>query len=73
MGEYRGLFEDYAFRYLEPREYNWTKHLLEQRVKKAGPAMDRAMKEVEDEMRKNDIKAVNIHGRIKFFTACTKN
>ncbi|RMD51909.1 bifunctional (p)ppGpp synthetase/guanosine-3',5'-bis(diphosphate) 3'-pyrophosphohydrolase [Candidatus Parcubacteria bacterium] len=66
MGEYRGLFEDYAFRYLEPREYNWTKHLLEQRVKKAGPAMDRAIKNVSEEMQKNGIKPVNIHGRIKF-------
>src|SRR3989339_1362894 len=66
MGEYRGLFEDYAFRYLEPREYNWTKHLLEQRVKKAGPAMDRAMKQVQDELDRNEIRSVNMHGRIKF-------
>lgn len=66
MGEYRGLFEDYAFRYLEPREYNWTKHLLEQRVKKSGPAMDRSIKEVESELKKNDIDFINIHGRIKF-------
>ena len=66
MGEYRGLFEDYAFRYLEPKEYNWTKHLLEQRVKKAGPAMERGMRDVEDELEKHDITPANIHGRIKF-------
>lgn len=66
MGEYRGLFEDYSFKYLMPKEYNWTKHLLEQRVKKFGPSMNRAMKDVETELLKNDIVAVSIHGRIKF-------
>ncbi len=66
MGEYRGLFEDYAFRYLNPKEYNWTKHLLEQRVKKAGPAMERAMRDVEDALNDNGLHIANVHGRIKF-------
>jgi GTP pyrophosphokinase len=66
MGEYRGLFEDYAFKYLEPKEYNWTKHLLEQRVKRFGPSMNKAMKDVETELAKADIKPVSIHGRIKY-------
>lgn len=66
MGEYRGLFEDYAFRYLEPKEYNWTKHLLEQRVKKAGPAIERAIKGVENELQKHNIDILSVHGRIKY-------
>ncbi|MFH1766836.1 MAG: HD domain-containing protein, partial [Patescibacteria group bacterium] len=66
MGEYRGLFEDYSFKYLQPKEYNWTKHLLEQRVKKFGPAMNTAMYEVEKELLKHDISPQNVHGRIKF-------
>lgn len=66
MGEYRGLFEDYSFKYMQPKEYNWTKHLLEQRVKKFGPAMDVSMREVETELLKHDIELANIHGRIKF-------
>ncbi len=66
MGEYRGLFEDYAFKYLEPKEYNWTKHLLEQRVKKFGPAMNKAMQEVESNLLDHDIAPINIHGRIKY-------
>ena len=66
MGEYRGLFEDYSFKYLMPKEYNWTKHLLEQRVKKFGPSMNRAMKDVEDELLKHDVVPASIHGRIKF-------
>lgn len=66
MGEYRGLFEDYSFKYLQPKEYNWTKHLLEQRVKKFGPAMNKAIGDIERELNKNNIKPVNIHGRIKF-------
>ncbi len=66
MGEYRGLFEDYAFKYLQPKEYNWTKHLLEQRVKKFGPSMDQSMKEVEEELARQGIKPLSIHGRIKY-------
>ncbi len=65
MGEYRGLFEDYAFKYLQPKEYSWTQHLLEERVKKFGPAMDRALKTVDFELRKHGLTNVSIHGRIK--------
>jgi GTP pyrophosphokinase len=66
MGEYRGLFEDYSFRYLEPKEYNWTKHLLEQRIKKAGPAIEKAIKSVEQELAIHDIKPLSVHGRTKY-------
>src|SRR3989339_461536 len=66
MGEYRGLFEDYAFRYLEPKEYNWTKHLLGQRVKKAGPAIEKAIKAVEQELTLHKIGTNSVHGRIKY-------
>lgn len=66
MGEYRGLFEDYSFKYLQPKEYNWTKHLLEQRVKKYGPALEEAIHNVEEELKKNGLSSVNIHGRIKY-------
>ncbi len=65
MGEYRGLFEDYAFKYLQPKEYSWTQHLLEERVKKFGPAMDRALKNVDFELHKNGINQVELHGRVK--------
>lgn len=65
MGEYRGLFEDYAFKYLEPKEYSWTKHLLEERVKKFGPALERAMKTVGDELKRHNIAYIDIHGRVK--------
>lgn len=66
MGEYRGLFEDYSFKYLQPKEYNWTKHLLEQRVKKYGPALEEAIQMVQVELIKTDIHSANIHGRIKY-------
>lgn len=66
MGEYRGLFEDYSFKYLQPKDYNWTKHLLEQRVKRFGPAMEKAMSDVERELTNHGISSVNVHGRIKY-------
>ncbi len=65
MGEYRGHFEDYSFKYLQPKEYSWTQHLLEERVKKFGPALDRSLHDVELELRKHNITAVDIHGRVK--------
>jgi GTP diphosphokinase / guanosine-3',5'-bis(diphosphate) 3'-diphosphatase len=66
MGEYRGLFEDYSFKYLQPKEYNWTKHLLEQRVKKYGPALEEAIRMVETELKANGLDSADIHGRIKY-------
>ncbi|MDA0208524.1 MAG: RelA/SpoT family protein [bacterium] len=66
MGEYRGQFEDYSFKYLEPKEYNWTKHLLEQRVKKFSPAMNRALKDVGETLRAEGIEPIDLHGRIKY-------
>ena len=66
MGEYRGLFEDYSFKYLQPKEYNWTKHLLEQRVKKFGPTMNKAMQEVEQALVDHGVHHASIHGRIKY-------
>lgn len=66
MGEYRGLFEDYSFKYLDPKEYNWTKHLLEQRVKKFGPAMERAIESVENAVAEQGLKPISIYGRTKY-------
>ena len=66
MGEYRGLFEDYSFKYLHPKDYNWTKHLLEQRVKKFGPSMNKAMGDVERELISQGVGLVDMHGRIKY-------
>ncbi|MFA5946523.1 MAG: RelA/SpoT family protein [Patescibacteria group bacterium] len=65
MGEYRGEFEDYAFKYLEPKEYSWTQHLLEERVKKFGPALDRALHDVDVELKKHGITGADVHGRVK--------
>lgn len=65
MGEYRGQFEDYAFKYLEPKEYGWTKHLLEERVRKFGPSLEKAMRRVNDELKTHQIKHIDIHGRVK--------
>lgn len=65
MGEYRGKFEDYAFKYLDPKGYSWTQHLLEERVKRFGPSMDRALKDVRAEMNKHGITDLDIHGRVK--------
>ena len=65
MGDYRGNFEDFAFKYLHPKEYAWTEHLLQERVKKFGPALQRALKNVEFEARKNGISQITIHGRLK--------
>lgn len=65
MGEYRGMFEDYSFKYLEPKEYSWTKHLLEERVKKFGPSLDRAMKHISNELLQHNLGYVDIHGRVK--------
>ncbi len=65
MGEYRGQFEDYAFKYLEPKEYAWTKHLLEERVKKFGPSMESAIKMVSEGLRQNNVDFLDVHGRVK--------
>ncbi len=65
MAEYRGQFEDHAFKYLQPREYTWTQHLLEERVRKFGPAMNRAIPAVEEALLAHNVHPIDIHGRIK--------
>ncbi|MFA5946244.1 MAG: RelA/SpoT family protein [Patescibacteria group bacterium] len=65
MGEYRGGFEDYAFKYLEPKEYSWTQHLLEERVKKFGPALERSLHDVDVELKKHGVVDADVHGRVK--------
>lgn len=65
MAEYRGQFEDHAFKYLQPREYTWTQHLLEERVRKFGPAMNRAIPAVEAALLDHGVQSLDIHGRIK--------
>lgn len=65
MAEYRGQFEDHAFKYLQPREYAWTQHLLEERVRKFGPAMNRAIPAVEAALKDHGVIPVDIHGRVK--------
>lgn len=65
MGEYRGLFEDHAFKYIDPKEYGWTKHLLDERVKKFGPSLESAMRNVSAELQKHHIAHIDIHGRVK--------
>ncbi len=66
MGEYKGQFEDHAFKYLNPREYTWTQHLLEERVRTFGPAMNRALPKVEQALRDHDVECLDMHGRIKY-------
>lgn len=65
MAEYRGQFEDHAFKYLQPREYTWTQHLLEERVRKFGPAMNRAIPAVEAALRDHHVGPADVHGRMK--------
>ena len=65
MAEYRGQFEDHAFKYLFPRDYTWTQHLLEERVRKFGPAMNRAIPMVEKALKENNVAYVDVHGRMK--------
>lgn len=65
IGELKGNLEDYAFKYVYPKEYEWTTRLLKNKFPKKEKYIRKIKKIVRKEIEKESIKSVSVHGRTK--------
>ena len=65
MGEFKGEFEDLSFKYLMPKEYEYIKELEREKITQTGEMLDEMTSLVKNELEKNNIKPIAIHGRLK--------
>lgn len=65
MGEIKGEMEDLAFKYLLPKEYDWTQQIMNTRVREKGTQITRVIDETDKILRTNNLAPAQIHGRVK--------
>ncbi|MBD3245021.1 MAG: RelA/SpoT family protein [Candidatus Moranbacteria bacterium] len=65
MGELKGSLEDMAFKYVFPKKYKKTLELTREKYKQRKKAVNSAIKEINGILKKEKIKAIDIHGRAK--------
>jgi guanosine-3',5'-bis(diphosphate) 3'-pyrophosphohydrolase len=65
IGEIKGELEDLCFKYLDPEHYEYTKKLEESQGQESGAYIERAVKVFQEDLQKEGISVVDIHGRAK--------
>ncbi len=65
MGEMKGQLEDLSFKYIFPKEYAWTRGLVEERYEKKEAYINEVRATLEKELTAAGIKYQSVHGRLK--------
>lgn len=65
IGELKSKLEDLAFRYLDPKNYEYTKKLRDEVFGERKKNVDKSVQELKKELLKDEIKVVEIYGRVK--------
>jgi len=65
MGWLKGSIEDLAFPHLKPKEYKWTRNILEETIPAKEVFLVKFQKEGKKKILENNIEIVEIHGRVK--------
>ncbi len=65
MAEMKGDMEDLAFAYLEPKEYERVRSVMETKVQTQGAAVTRVIDETEKLLAGAGVHAAKVHGRVK--------
>ncbi|MFA5925580.1 MAG: RelA/SpoT family protein [Parcubacteria group bacterium] len=65
IGEIKGELEDLSFKYLDPENYEISKKLIDQEFKERKKYIDLAINELREELPKNRIRVIDVHGRSK--------
>ncbi len=65
MSEMKGELEDESFAYLQPKEYERIKRILETKVREQGAYVSRMIDETEKLLAKTEITDFQVHGRVK--------
>jgi len=67
IGEIKGQLEDLAFKHLDPENYKKTVKLEMEAYEERKKYVERAIKELRTELKKEGIKVIDIHGRAKYY------
>lgn len=65
IGEIKGELEDLSFKYLDPKNYDTAKEILEKEFRERKKYVDLAIKELKKELTENKISVIDVHGRAK--------
>ena len=65
MGEIKGRLEDSAFRYVYPKEYEWTKNLAQTKAQHQDAYLERVIAKTKEDLVQAGVKLDEIHGRAK--------
>jgi GTP pyrophosphokinase len=65
MGEIKGMLEDNSFKYVYPKEYQWTIGIMAERRDVKEKVLGKIMNDARKEIEQAGIKITDIHGRAK--------
>lgn len=65
MGEMKGRLEDAAFRFVYPKEYEWTKSIAQAAIRQQDAYIDRVIDGTQKELAQAGLEPIDIHGRKK--------
>ena len=65
MFEMKGMLEEEAFKYVNPKEYNWVHTIMEQEFKKKQPSLEKLIIFIEKLLQENKINYISVTGRVK--------
>ncbi|MFA5133251.1 MAG: RelA/SpoT family protein [Patescibacteria group bacterium] len=65
IGEMKGRLEDLAFKYVYPKEYEWTTSLIKESYSKKFASLEAAIAQSKIFLPKEGVEAVSVHGRQK--------
>ncbi len=65
MGEMKGRLEDAAFRYIYPKEYEWTKRLAQNAIQHQDAYIERVITQTQEDLKNAELDVIEVHGRTK--------
>lgn len=65
MGEMKGRLEDAAFKYVLPKEYEWTNTVAQSAIRRSDSYLDRAIDILRKDLTDAGLKKIDVHGRTK--------
>ncbi|KKS53108.1 MAG: (P)ppGpp synthetase I, SpoT/RelA [Parcubacteria group bacterium GW2011_GWA2_42_28] len=65
MSVIKGELEDLAFKYIHPKEYEWVLGLVQTKMQEREGHIEKTKNIVEEDLQKNNIEGISIHGRVK--------
>lgn len=65
MGEIKGRLEDASFKYVLPKEYEWTLELATKGTQSKQPHIQKIIEQTKEELQNSNIQFIDIHGRYK--------